>query len=574
MKGELKKIKKIYGEDMMHFVRERFSKFLDNPYVVYNALTSLFYPNKFLYKDLLENNLLDSFANYMYKHLMHSEVKEKKKTKLSPYELMKKRGYTLYKCKNENDIENFKKYYRDDEKLCTFKGGRLNRCYVYFAVKKDVDEIKREDFDIPRRDDKYGTSVISIQINRITHMVSIKNRYNHTVENPDATFGNNLDNIVPGLTYAFEKELGLKIDVSNVAEFEVPGYMKASDGKYYKYNYEIINNYFCTDNVYITDTHVIGENTVHKLDKSRYILIDDIILDLKEKKVIYPYEEEGCLSNIGNIDKITITKHDNNKIINIDDKVIIEIDKENNIIKYIDNYTEEVPDNFLSFNNKIEYVEFDKAKKIGINFLNSNDTVKELKLDNVREIDNNFLSYNENLSHINLPNVKIIKSYFLSHNKNIKEITMNNLEEVGSSFLQSDVKLEKINLPNLKKTACLFLEKASIENIYLPNLEETSGIALDNYFIKCINLPKLKSFTVGFTDSPQLREVHVPNIKSLSLEPYSFLKGCPKVEVLEIPEEVVSTYRWKYNPYYEDSYHYDGENKKIKELILVKKQRS
>ena len=63
-------------------------------------------------------------------------------------------------------IQSFKKYYAPQEELCTFLGGRLNSCDVFFAVKKDVNDIKRSDFIKPEREDKYGTSVISIQFRK------------------------------------------------------------------------------------------------------------------------------------------------------------------------------------------------------------------------------------------------------------------------------------------------------------------------------------------------------------------------------------------------------------------------
>lgn len=106
----------------------------------------------------------------------------------------------------------------------------------FFAVKKDVSNIKREDYKEPKREDKYGTSVISIQFTRdMANMLSIKNRYNHTVSNPDVTFSNNLDNIIPGLTASFENTYGLK-QKNNGNSLEIPQYVLASDGKYYKYN--------------------------------------------------------------------------------------------------------------------------------------------------------------------------------------------------------------------------------------------------------------------------------------------------------------------------------------------------
>ena len=138
------------------------------------------------------HNLKYQFQNFVYSFTEEKDVDEP--VTKTPSELLDEAGYILYECHTEEEIQSFKKYYAPGEALCTFSGGRLNRCHVFFAVKKDVEKIKREDFKSPRRQDLYGTSVISIQFSReISNTLSIKNRYNHTVENPDATFSNNLD---------------------------------------------------------------------------------------------------------------------------------------------------------------------------------------------------------------------------------------------------------------------------------------------------------------------------------------------------------------------------------------------
>ena len=125
---------------------------------------------------------------------------------------MDEAGYKIYECHDYDELASFKKYYQKNELLCSFSQDRLSDCRVFFAVKKDVDKIKREDFKIPFREDLYGTSVMSIQFEKgKNNALSIKNRYNHKVSNPDATLENNLENLVPGLTYAFEKEYGLNI---------------------------------------------------------------------------------------------------------------------------------------------------------------------------------------------------------------------------------------------------------------------------------------------------------------------------------------------------------------------------
>ena len=149
------------------------------------------------------------------------------------------------------------------------------------AVKKNVDEIKREDFKNPKRQDDYGTSVISIQFSRgASNTLSIKNRYNHTVENPDATFSNNLDNIILGLTDSFEQEYGYNLS-HNRSGFEIPGYVNVK-GKYYKYNYELDNIYYCPNNLIIDNFEVIRDYQ----QMERYIVFDYAIIDLQEKKVL------------------------------------------------------------------------------------------------------------------------------------------------------------------------------------------------------------------------------------------------------------------------------------------------
>ena len=117
--------------------------------------------------------------------------------------------------------------------------------------------------------------------------VSIKNRYNHTVNNPDATYGNNLDKIIPGLTQSFKKlllERGLNFNDANKEQFCIPGYTVANDGRYYKYNIEINGVYYCPGNI------IIDNGQVNKLEPEKQELIDYFILD-KENKTIQLYDK-------------------------------------------------------------------------------------------------------------------------------------------------------------------------------------------------------------------------------------------------------------------------------------------
>ena len=301
MNKDLVYIKKKYGEKMAQLCRDLFPTILETEGLLTHILTNNFNPSHDLYDDLVSNKSIEDFKKYIYKkfNLKKDGIVKTNKT---PEELMDEAGYILYKCETEEDIQSFRKYYAPDEELCTFWCGRLNTNYVFFAVKKNVDEIKREDFPNPERQDEYGTSVISIQFSRNeAHHLSIKNRYNHIVDNCDATFSNDLDDIIPGLTYNFEKYYGMK-QQNPQGGFDMPGYRKANDGRFYKYNQEINNILYCPDNI------IIDNGEVKRYDKSRYLVIDYFIIDFKDKK-IETYDErlkDSFQETIGTIKKVEV----------------------------------------------------------------------------------------------------------------------------------------------------------------------------------------------------------------------------------------------------------------------------
>ena len=126
MKDELKKIKKKYGEELMHLCRKLFPTILETPNLLYSILEEHFAFSKMLASDIIENNLIRQFENYINSFVSKSnELKEVDET---PKKLLKKAGYNLYECKTEKDIQKFKKYYKKREEICTFSGGRLDRC--------------------------------------------------------------------------------------------------------------------------------------------------------------------------------------------------------------------------------------------------------------------------------------------------------------------------------------------------------------------------------------------------------------------------------------------------------------
>ena len=527
---DLKIIKKKYGENMMHLCRKLFPTLLEEEGLLSNILLSHFEPSKFLYNDITENHLITSFATYIYSFL--DKEKELVRVDKSPEELLKKCGYILYECKNESDIQSFKKYYSENEELCTFIGGRLDTNYVFFAVKENASELRRKNFLYPKRQDEYGTSVISIQFTKDdNHTLSIKNRYNHFVSNPDATFSNNLDNIIEGLTKSFEEYYGMK--QKNIHKnFEIPGYVFANDNKYYKYNYEINNIYYCPNNIIIDNFNPI------KLDE-KYLLIDYFIIDIKNKTVkLYDKRINDSFTNLFNdIKNIQIENNELGKIVIINfnnfNNVVIKTNKTNNITSYYDEITKYVDNNFLSNVKHIKYVNMPKLIKAGDDFIKSS-SIENIDIYNLEYAGKSFLK-NSILTTLYLPNIKFVDDEFLMNNKNLKYLNLGKIEEINNDILFCNRELKQFIAPNLKIINAWFLpHNTELEELYLPSLLYiNSPFLTDNKKLNYIYIPNVKEIKNMFLkENIELKEFNAPYLETVGNE---FLMCNTKLEVFNAP---------------------------------------
>ena len=472
MIDDLKVIRKKYGEKMYHFCRESFPTLLEEPGKLLKLLSDNFHESHFLFDDIVANGKESEFKNFIYS-LVDVENNNELGMIKTPEELMSEAGYVLVECYNEGDIQAFRKYYARREELCTFKGGRLNRCRVFFAVKKNVSDIKREDFKNPTRQDEYGTSVISIQFTKDgTNTLSIKNRYNHTVNNPDATFSNNLDNIIPGLTESFERYKGI-IQRYKGQNFEIEGYVRANDGKYYKYNYEINNVYYCPDNI------IIDHFNVKKYDKSRYLIIDYFIIDLSNKSIsLYDKKlSDSFCDVIKDINKIEIDNIDSGKKITIlcDNNKSLEIitDKAGKIMSLKMDKIYDIGDKFLYYNTSLQKFTAENLTEVGDYFLCCNTSLQELYLPNLTKVGDWFLNDNTSLQKFTAENLTEVGSYFLFCNNTLQELYLPSLKIVGRDFLPMNKTLQKFTAENLIKVGDNFLcRNKTLQELYLPNLTE------------------------------------------------------------------------------------------------------
>lgn len=578
---DLKYIKKKYGEQMMHYCRECFPTILNMPGKLVEILNKHFYYVKdSLYDDIKENHKEEEFNDFVYSNAGLKNEYDIRDVSKTPKELLDDVGYDLFECKTVEEVNSFKKYFVLGEQLCTFldPASRLENKYVFFAVKKNILDIKREDFLIPDRQDEYGTSVISIQFTRDkNNHLSIKNRYNEVVNNPDSTFDNNLDNIIPGLTMSFYKAYGIREIYDENSEFQMDNYISI-DEEYYKYSYKLNDIYYCTNNIIVDNGNVI------KYDPEKYIIMDYFIIDLVNKKIdVYDNKLRDSFSEvIGKIKNIEIVRNQDYKnvyITNEENNVFeLALSFDNKLIGIKNNKINELPNRFLVSNQYLKYLEFNEVRNIGNEVLYANTDLECLKLDNVQIIGDYFLTNNMSLRKINLDKVIRTGDDFLKRNLLINEISMKSLEDAGMSFMFSNKETRTINMPNLVKVGkCFFKSNDKVIYAVLPclrktgdyfmaearglrmfeadNLEKTGDMFLiGNKDLEYISLPNLKETGKMFLGANEIiMSVNLPNLSYL---PKYFLRNAMEIENINLAN----------NCSWENIY-----NKKLLELLNKKK---
>ena len=510
---DLKWIKKHYGEKFSHLCRDLFPTLLDKEGLLQKLISEHFPPSRELYDDITKNNLTSVFKTYIYS--LTKLDSGTKTTNLSPEELFDKAGYILYpECQTEADIQSFRHYYYrggptpeykggqpvpySGEELCTFKGGRLETDRVWFAVKKNVDKIRREEFKNPRREDDYGVSVLSIQFSRTNpSWLSIKNRYNHTIRdvNPDATFGNNLDNIIEGLTQAFVEKYHITLANQGQERLEIPGYVQAADGKFYKYNLEIGGIYYCPGNV------IIENGEAKTLDKDRYILFDYFVLDLNTNEIKdLSASQDFFPESVGQIKSVKRIPSQDGLTLQITpvegEQIEIVLDKHNQITGYSNPNIVEVGRDFLCWNLSLTQLELPNLRETGRRFLFDNNSLTDLELPGLQVAGGGFLRCNNSLTQLELPNLSKVGDGFLNENNSLTQLELPNLRETGRRFLFNNNSLTDLKLPKLQEVGkdFLFSNDESLTYLELPELQTAGdGFLCYNNSLTHLELPELQT---------------------------------------------------------------------------------
>lgn len=419
--------------------------------------------------------------------LKEIKIKEQPVTK-TPYELLDEAGYNAYYADTLKKQNAIRPYFAIGEELCTFHDpARFKHFYIINAVKKNADQIKRSDFKEPNRQDAYGTSVISIQISKTNGFISIKNRYNHSVDCPDNTFFSNPDNIIEGLAQSIRQEFGIDFSSPNIA---LPD------------NYIIINgqilNYHTEDNNYHFGSNFYEHNgKIHTIDKDKEIILGSSILNLKTHQMYSPARANDCFCGV-------FSK---------------EIEGKTLQVKRLANGTHDIFANgtFLArtTDGQVTDLVLPTTQKIGDFFMPTNNAILSFTAPHVKNIGSAFLAMARHLDKISLPELETVSNDFLHCNRTLTKLTLPKLQSAGYLFMYQNTVLDELNAPNLKIVSDSFLSSnISLRQIDLPNLTATGSSFIScNQRISKVNLPRLKMVGPRFLhNNKNLRELNLPSL--------------------------------------------------------------
>lgn len=433
----------------------------------------------------------------------------------TPLQLLDEAGYDAYYADTLEKQNAISHYYADGEELCTFRDPhRFEKYYIINAVRKDVDDIRREDFPNPEREDKYGTSVLSIQVLKTGGFISIKNRYNHTVQNPDNTLNSNPDNIIEGLSMAIKQHFN--VDFSSKKAYLPRGYTYIND-KLIKYGRE-------ENNIYVGDSFYVKDGEVTELNKDYQEMIEHaFILDKKNGTITDICGIDSAFADVlqneitGKKISVSKDKETDTTIILADGQEVCTL-QSGEITRLNLLETTELPDNFLSkFElNSLEELNAPKLKRIG-NYSFNNVYDFKMNLPELEEIgDRSF--YNGTHYDLDMPKLKKVGQETLSYWYVSEDYAFDCLEEVGD-FSLSHIKTS--SFPRLKKVGRHFCETSLqyAETLYVPELEEVGKdcFCSINYMPE-LNFPKLRiaghNFLRAVGDSSNKR-INLPNLEQV-----------------------------------------------------------
>ncbi len=431
---DLEILKQEYSEDFSALCQELFPNLLERQGILTKTILKRFAPNKILFKCVknkkelfkeyinnlaeIENDLNDeeqliypfysakiNVQNNLGMPITHLKQVAGFQILIHtqqdlPKNLFENAGYNFYECENFSDLEKFKKYTPimhdgfNEEKFKNYK--------VWFAVKKNVDDINILDPSNNSKNDEYAKSVIQIIYSCETNnSLEIYNRYGNTYngtpfDSLKMSYKAQLDNIIPGLAKAFANaynlDLAQKTFLSRI-NFHMLG--QGMDGQHHKYNVEVGGFFNIPLQYYCADNCIIVDGVVYQFDEDRYLLIDNHLIDLEEKTV-KSFCGDSFAKTISKIDHINIIRDKKGqKLITITpvegEDIKIATNPQNQMVGYDNPNVTTIEKNFLEYANALQYLNLQNVVSIQKGFLNllhDNQKTLKMNLPKLQYIDN------------------------------------------------------------------------------------------------------------------------------------------------------------------------------------------
>jgi len=441
-----------------------------------------------------------------------------------PIQMLDEAGYDAYVANTLEKQNAISKYFASGEALCTFRDpDRFKKYHIINAVRKDVDKIQRS--PNPQREDEYGTSVISIQILKTGGFISIKNRYNHTVQNPDNTLNSDPDRIIFGLSDAIKHYFS--VDFSAQSTRLPPNYLLIND-QICKYDMEQDNVYFA-ENFYVKDGNIID------LNKESEIMIEPVgIFNIHTRKfsrlatstsIDIGDALEGAFVN----KKIHIIKNpDNSRTVTADNVPVFTV-KDGDLIQLNTPNAEKIHLSGLSLHGDHDFsnVKTLEAYNTGFDsYIKFNTNAKEILLSNIQlkndrldfdnvqyiyvwrtDLSKKQIKVNKNAKHVSLKHTTITNPLDLS---NVERI---NLEMPTTHFMDQvqDIKINpNAELVNLAHT----IIKGTLD---LHNVNQISLTGMHSQFVKNVIFnPNAQAVSIKSSCPPG--DLNFTNVQDISLE--------------------------------------------------------
>lgn len=428
-----------------------------------------------------------------------------------PFVLLDQAGYKAFYADTLDKQNSIKHYFKKDELLCTFnEASRYERYHIVHAVKKNVDDIRRRDFNGKEdRQDAYGTSVISIQMLKAGGFISIKNRYNHTVSGCDHTFNSNPDNIIDGLSVALRNHFNVEFTTQKSA---LPDGFVLMGNQIFKYHTE-------DNNIYFGDQSWAKDGAIHVVDRSvGNALFDGFLFD-NETKTLKSIAGSDSFANdfnrfYGGNKNLTVDRNGN---LTLNGDILIGAEHSRIKSLYLPAFTS-MSNHSLGVVCALTHIDMPALVSIGNRCFYSVNALTHVNMPALISMGHSCLEYTSSLVSLEMPALISMGEDCLSEASVLTQLSMPALTSMEKGCFAGCHALTQLSMPSLTsmEEVC-FHNTPSLKKLDMPALISTGRQAFANVpALTHVNIPVLTSMSSGsFYRADVLTQLDAPKLVSM-----------------------------------------------------------